>query len=492
MSLYLFNTLSGKKEEFEPAAAHPKEVTLYSCGPTVYLYPHIGNMRSYVLSDLLKRTLRELHGLTVKQVINITDIGHLVGDADDGEDKVAKTAREQGKTAREIADFYTAAFMKDIAAMNVDTVDTTFPRASEYISQQIDLIKKLEADGHTYLTSDGVYFDTATFPAYGKLGNIDLAGLREGARIGVNAEKRNLTDFALWKFSPKAAGTATTAGKREQEWESPWGIGFPGWHIECSAMSLSLLGSPVDIHTGGIDHIPVHHNNEIAQSECATHSAPFVRYWLHNAFITVDSSKMSKSLGNIYTLADLRERHIPALAYRYWLLTASYRTAANFTWESVEAAHTALSKLYRTYAEWQSENATAAKDIRNENESTGASYLSKFAEAMNNDLNSPAALDIVWRMVKDETLPAQTKITLMNQFDAVLGLSIQKESAAFASLGADHIPAHINALVEARNAAKAAKDWAKADALRNEILAAGYDITDTAHGIKLMRSHEKL
>jgi cysteinyl-tRNA synthetase len=297
MEIYLTNTLTGKKELFKPVrkgllsalGIGKTRVGMYHCGPTVYNYAHIGNLRAYVFADTLKR-LMLAHGFRVEQVINITDVGHLVSDGDTGEDKMEKARRLEKKSAWDIAQFYTEAFLKNLADLNINIEGTEFPRATDFIREQVAIVKTLEEKGYTYRTSDGIYFDTSKFPTYGKLGNIDIAGIREGERIGVNQEKLNPTDFALWKFSP-------TNEQREMEWESPWGKGFPGWHIECSAMSKALLGTTFDIHTGGIDHIPVHHNNEIAQSEGST-GEPLARYWLHNAFVNVVGGKMAKSEGN--------------------------------------------------------------------------------------------------------------------------------------------------------------------------------------------------
>ncbi|HYC83523.1 MAG TPA: cysteine--tRNA ligase, partial [Candidatus Paceibacterota bacterium] len=327
----LTNTLTRRKEEFEPIA--PGRVGIYSCGPTVYHYVHIGNLRSFLLSDLARRIF-EYDGYEVRQVINITDVGHLAGDSDEGEDKIEREAKKTGRTAEEIAAFYTEAFFADLKALNIKTESTVFPKASEHIAEQLEIIKVLEAKGHTYRTSDGIYFDTSRFDAYGELARLDTEGLKAGARIEVNPEKRNPADFALWKFSP-------AGGKRQQEWESPWGIGFPGWHIECSAMSMKYLGKHFDIHTGGIDLAFPHHSNERAQSECAT-GQTFANVWLHGEFVNIASEKMSKSLGNVYRLADLEEKGFSPLAYRYWLLTAHYRSLVNFTWEALAGAQTAL------------------------------------------------------------------------------------------------------------------------------------------------------
>lgn len=451
--LYFYNTLSGKIEEFKPL--DPGEVRMYNCGPTVYNYAHIGNLRSYVFADTLRRVL-EYSGLNVKQVINITDVGHLVSDGDEGEDKISLGAQREGKTAFEVAQFYTDAFLDDLERLNIETEGTTFPRATEHIDDQIALIQKLEEKGYTYTTSDGVYFDTSKFPAYGKLGNINLKGLKEGARVEANPEKRNLTDFALWKFSPKEA-------KREMEWKSPWGTGFPGWHIECSAMSMKYLGESFDIHTGGIDHIPTHHQAEIAQSEAATEKQ-YVKYWLHNEHLRVNGQRISKSLGTSILLSELIEKGYSPLAYRYFLLLSHYRTPSNFTWEGLEAAETALKRLRHAVAELR---AVAGEGV------VRTSYTKEFMEALGEDLNTAQALAVVWKLVKDDTVSASDKFTTLQEFDMVLGLDLDKE---------EEIPEEITTLLEAREHARASKDYAESDRLRDQIRELGYMVEDRDSG----------
>ncbi|MDQ5957793.1 MAG: cysteinyl-tRNA synthetase, partial [Patescibacteria group bacterium] len=335
--LFLYNTLTRTKEKFTPL--DPLQVGLYSCGPTVYNYAHIGNMRSYLLSDITRRTL-EQNGYQVKQIINITDVGHLVGDAESGEDKVEQAARASNQTVAEIISQYESAFFSDLASLNIKATETIFPRASQHVAEQIELIKLLEEKDFTYILDDGVYFDTSRYQKYSELGNLNLAGQTTGARIEVNSQKKHPADFALWKFSKSDED-------RLQQWDSPWGVGFPGWHIECSAMSIKYLGEHFDVHTGGEDHIPVHHTNERAQSECAT-GQTFVNYWLHNAFITVDGKKMAKSENNFYTLADLVAEGYSPLAYRYLLLTAHYRSPLNFTFETLASAQKTWQKINLT------------------------------------------------------------------------------------------------------------------------------------------------
>jgi len=441
MDIKLQNTLGNKNEIFKSLKSD--EVSMYHCGPTVYHFVHIGNLRHYLLADILRRTF-EYFGLSVKQVINITDVGHLVGDGDEGEDKVEKTAKATGKTAAEIAEFYENAFHKDLRDFNIRTEDTVFPKASEHIKEQIEIIKILEEKDFTYQTSDGIYFDTSKFKDYGKLGNINLEGLKGGVRVEIG-EKKNPTDFALWKFSGDK--------KRLQEWESPWGIGFPGWHIECSAMSRKYLGQPFDIHTSGIDHIPTHHNNEIAQSEAAF-SVPLANYWLHNEFLSVDGQKMSKSLGNTYTLSDLKKKGIHPLSFRYFLLTSNYRTPTNFTWEAIEGAQNALEKIASEF-----------------NVLEGALHghlLEEFEEAMANDLDTPVALSLLQKATDQETIEKMNK---------VLGLNILELSKQI-----NQIPEEIMDLVKQRETAREKEDWKTSDDLRDKIESKGFRIMDNEFG----------
>lgn len=466
----LTNTMTGKKESFYPTAktlfGRPK-VGMYHCGPTVYNYPHIGNLRAYVFADSLKR-LMLAHGFKVRQVINITDVGHLVSDADTGEDKMDKARAREGKSAKEIADFYTGVFMENLADLNIDTKGTEFPRATNFIKEQIAIVKDLEKKGLTYAIEDGIYFDTAKFPAYGKLGNINLAGLREGERIGTVADKRNPTDFALWKLSPQ------DGKKREQEWQSPWGVGFPGWHIECSAMAMSILGKTIDIHTGGIDHIPVHHNNEIAQSEGFT-GRQFVRLWMHGAFLTTTGEKMAKSSGDFLTLASIKEKGFSPMDYRYFLLGARYSTPMNFTWEALEAARNANRRLTAAVCElpWKDEkNGGRAGKV-------DETYWNRALAAMSDDLDTPKVLALQWEILKDATVsPADKKATIL-KIDSLLGLAKEDDRSTDGTVQ-DEIPADVQALLDERSAARAAKDWKKSDELRDRIAKSGYSVKDEA------------
>jgi len=470
MDIYLHNTYSGKDELFTPI--EKGVVSIYNCGPTVYNYAHIGNMRSYIFADILRRMF-EWNGYTVNQIMNITDVGHLVGDGDTGDDKVEKMARSTGKTATEITFFYTDVFMKDLRALGVNTAHITFPKATEHIPEQIAMIKKLEEKGFTYITSDGVYFDTAKFPDYGKLGNINLAGLEDGARIGENTEKRNPTDFALWKFSGKSFPMSDKEAKRQQEWESPWGVGFPGWHIECSAMSIKYLGDEFDIHTGGIDHIPVHHNNEIAQAVCSGYK--FAHYWMHNAFLNIqtvgEQVKMAKSGENFIRVETLVEQGFDPLAYRYLLLTSHYSTPMEFSFEALTGAETALKRIRRTLQSFQEGLSTTDEHIL-------AQYRQTFTEFVNKDLDTPKALALIWEILKDTSLSDADKKTLILSFDTVLGLSLHIHHET-------EIPLEVQTLILERNTARENKNFALSDTLRAQIEALGFEVLDTADGTKV-------
>jgi cysteinyl-tRNA synthetase len=458
-----WNTLTRQKEEFFPIKE--KVVGMYNCGPTVYDYAHIGNLRSYILADILKRNLAH-NKYKVNQIINITDVGHLVGDGDEGKDKIEEGATKEKKSAIEIADFYTKAFIEDLKRLNIDLENTKFPRASEHIQDQINLIKKLEEKGFAYKTSDGMYFDTAKFKAYGKLGNIDLAHLREGARVTINSQKKNITDFALWKF-------CAPHEKRQQEWPSPWGIGFPGWHIECSAMSMKYLGDTFDIHTGGIDHIPTHHNNEIAQSESST-GKQYVRYWLHNAFVNTENGKMAKSDGNFLRLQSIIDKNINPISYKYWLLTAHYRQPVIFSWEALESADTAFSKIARTYSSFPGLG------------KVNKTYLQKFKDFINDDLDTPQAIALMWEMLKDKNISDKEKRATINEFDKILGLNIKEVSKSIKE-SESNIPANVKKLVSEREKARKNKDWAKSDDLRNSILKEGFEVKDTEKGPEIRK-----
>jgi len=472
MTIKLYNTLTKEKEEFIPIKKG--SVGIYSCGPTVYNHPHIGNIRSYVFADILSRALKYSE-YNVKHVINITDVGHLTSDEDEGEDKLELSARREGKTAQEIAEFYTNEFFENLDALNIDRSKIDFPKATDHIKEQIELIKKLEEKDFTYVTTDGVYFNTAKIKDYGKLAGLDASKLKDGARIEINPEKKNLTDFALWKFP-------IPGEKRQQEWESPWGVGFPGWHIECSAMSMKYLGEHFDIHTGGIDHIPVHHTNEIAQSEGAT-GKPFVNYWMHNGFVNVDGGKMAKSAGNFITLAALKERGFPSLAYRYWLLTADYKKPINFTWEALDGAKIALNKLYDKFASLTPNKKSFIKKVFQKKGHANEEYLGKFKEYMNDDLNTPRALALMWDMLKDTSVsPIDKKETLL-EFDKVFGLDLESAAAAEKAT----IPPNILEIAKRRDDARKSKDWQEADKIRKQIEELGYGVKDVDEGVEIYK-----
>lgn len=464
--LRFHNTLSGEVETFVPIT--PGTARMYNCGPTVYDFQHIGNLRAYVFADTIRRALA-LWGYKVNQVINLTDVGHLVGDGDEGQDKMQVGLEKFGGSVEELVATITDAYLNDLRELGINTDAIAFPRATGYIGEQIALVQALEEKGYTYQIADGVYFDTSRFKEYGKLGRIDLAGLEEGARIGMVEGKRNPADFALWKFSPKE-------GKRLQEWESPWGAGFPGWHLECTAIVFKLLGRQIDIHTGGIDHIPVHHNNEIAQAEAATQKQ-YVRYWMHGDFLTIEGKKISKSLGNTIYLRNIIERGFNPLAFRYLLLTSHYRSQTNFTWTSLEAAQTALTRLYRTFFEELPHSGAPS-----------AAFIAAFTEAIGNDLDTPRAIALMWEMLKDQKVAPQEKHGNLLYADRVLGLGLRdgkKRLADMKSLnvlrGAD-VPADVQALIDARERARAQKDFAASDRLRDELKEKGYALEDGSEG----------
>jgi len=464
-NIYLTNSLSRKKEKF--VALKSPNVGIYSCGPTVYDYTHIGHLRRYVGDDILKRVL-ELNDYKVKHVMNVTDVGHLTSDADTGEDKVEKAAKKLGKSAWDIAKFFEKQFFASTKALNIKKPDIV-SRATEHIPDQIELIKKLEEKGFTYKTDDGIYFDTSKLTDYGKLGG-EKKGIKPGARVDV-AGKKNPTDFALWKFSSKDK-------KRQMEWDSPWGIGFPGWHIECSAMSMKYLGETFDIHTGGIDHLPIHHPNEIAQSETAT-GKPFARFWLHHEFLQVDGRKMSKSLGNLYTIDDVKKKGFDFLSLRYLYLTAHYRDPLNFTWESLGSAQNALNKLRSQVSSAKDQKKRTA--LSPEKQAKLDDYRKKFVAAINDDLNTPQALAVLWKMMKSN-IPSGDKYDLALSFDEVFGLNLSEIVEEKLS-----VPDNIKKLVNEREALRKEKKFKEADKIRKEILDKGYVIKDLPEGPKIKR-----
>lgn len=460
MAIVLKNTATRTKEEFTPLS--PGIVRIYSCGPTVYNYAHIGNLRAYVFADLLRRMF-EFNGYEVKQVVNITDVGHLTSDEDEGEDKIEKGAAREGKSVEEIIEYYSNAFFHDTKELNIEPA-MVYPRASKHIDEQIELIRALESRDFTYQTSDGIYFDTSKFARYGDFAKLDTEGLRAGARVEANLEKRNPTDFALWKFSKEGE-------KRQQEWESPWGIGFPGWHLECSAMAMLYLDTTIDIHTGGIDHIPVHHTNEIAQSECAT-GVTFANYWMHSGHITVDGEKMSKSIGNILLLSDLEEHGIDPLAYRYWLLTAHYNKTVNFTWDAIEGAQKALVKLFDFFLGLPDESAPVDEE-----------YIERFRSYINDDIDTPKGIALLWELLRDTHVSPASKRATMLAFDHVLGLDLAHATHEEIEMSDD-----LKQIIDQREEARKHKDWEFSDTLREKARDLGYEILDTPEGPKVRRA----
>lgn len=456
----IYNTKTKDVEEFAPV--QKEEARIYSCGPTVYHYQHIGNMRAAVFADTLHRTL-QYAGYHVKHVINITDVGHLTSDGDTGEDKLEKGARREGKSVWEVAKFYTYAYFKDITSLNVHMDEYLFPRATDHIQEQIDLVKKLEEKGYAYRISDGIYFDTSKFDRYGEFAHLDIEGLKSGARVEENVEKRNITDFALWKFSPKDE-------QRQMEWDSPWGKGFPGWHIECSAMSMKYLGETFDIHTGGIEHIPVHHTNEIAQSECAT-GVPFAHYWMHNNHLLDSTGKMSKSSGEFLTLSSLVEKGYDPLTFRYFLMSANYRKELLFSYDALDAAAVAYGKL----AQFCKDNATKGGTVHE-------TYKEEFTAAIYDDLNTSKALAVIWTMLRDDLVTAADLYATLVDFDRVLGLGlgkIRKEEVILSD--------EMRALLDARERARKEKNFVESDRLREEIEKHGYVVKDTKDGQTLSK-----
>ena len=463
--LRIYNTLTRQKEDFTPI--HEGKAYMYSCGPTVYNYAHIGNLRTYIFMDLFRRTLR-YDGYKLKGVMNITDVGHLLSDGDTGEDKMQKASREQKKSPWEIAAYYTDVFFTDLKKLNIGKPEI-IAKATDHIQEMIDYVQKLVEKGYGYEIDDGIYFDIGKFPGYGKLSRLNLEEQQAGARVEVNSQKRHPADFALWKKAEP---------EHIMQWPSPWGMGYPGWHIECSAMSLKYLGMPFDIHTGGVDHIPVHHENEIAQNEALT-GKKSVNYWVHGEFMLVNNGKMSKSLGNTYRISDLEERGYKALDFRYFCLNTHYRKKLNFTFEGLDAAKAAYARLLAQV--YKHKTAKASGDT-----ALAEKYLEQFRQAIDDDLNVPLALGILWTMMKET--PSKELYTAALEFDKVLGLDLDKAEAPKEEEQKTDAPQEVIALCEERKAAKAAKDWAKADKLRADIAAMGYTVVDTKEGYKVTKA----
>ena len=467
MNLTFYNTLTHKKEEFKPI--DEKLVKMYSCGPTVYSYAHIGNFRTYIFMDTLRRVLK-YNGYKLKHVMNITDVGHLESDADEGEDKMEKAARKENKNPYEIANYYMNIFLEDMEKLHIDRPEI-ITKATDNIPQMIEYVKDIIKNGYAYETSKGIYFDISKLDKYPVLSNRELDDQIAGARVEVDPEKRNPYDFALWIKAPE---------NHIMKWESPWGLSYPGWHLECSAMGRRFLGEEFDIHTGGIDHIPTHHENEIAQAKGATGKIP-AKVWMHCEYLQVDGGKMSKSLGNTYTVSYLQEKGIHPLAFKLFCFTAHYRNKLNFTFDGAYGAQKALERLYDSYIKHLNGNEVVEDSKINE-------YKEKFMDYINDDMNMTGAMSVVWEVARNEK-KSKKLAELLLDFDKVLGLDIKNspkylnEFSKNKNISLEDIPDEIKKLIEERNDARLNKDWAKSDELRKVIASKGYSIKDTKEGI---------
>ncbi len=459
MDIYFYNTLTKGKEKFIPI--DKTEVKIYSCGPTVYKDATIGNMRTNIFQDVLRRVLR-YNGYGIKHVMNITDVGHLVSDGDEGEDKMLKSAREEHKTPLEIAEHYTKLFFEDLESLNIETPEVIC-KATEHIKEMLAYVEELMEKGYAYETSTAIYFDISKLDKYPVLSNLNLEEQKAGARVDVDKEKRNPYDFALWIKAPE---------NHLMKWDSPWGPSYPGWHIECSAMGRKYLGEQFDIHTGGIDLIPTHHENEIAQSKGACGKIP-AKYWMHGEYLLIDGGKMSKSLGNVYLIRDLIEKGYDPIVYKLFSYSCHYRNKLNFTWEGIEATSKSLERLKSGYRNHLEGNDEVSDEII-------AEYEEKFHKAINDDLNMPAAMGVVWEVVRNEKKSPKLA-NLLLKFDTVLGLKINEETTKEQKM----IPEEILKLVQERKIARENKDWAKSDELRNLIRSKGYEIKDTKEGTQI-------
>lgn len=458
MELKLYNTLTRKKEIFK--SIEENKVKIYSCGPTVYYYAHIGNLRTYLFMDNLRRVLK-YNGYDLLHVMNITDVGHLESDADDGEDKMAKAARRENKDPYEIAEFYTEKFMIDLDKLNISKPEIIC-KATDHIKDMEEYVKKIIENGYAYETDDTIYFDTSKLDKYGVLSNIKIDEQKAGARVEFDNKKRNVTDFALWIKAPE---------KHIMKWDTFWGKCYPGWHIECSAMGRKYLGEHFDIHTGGIDHIPIHHENEIAQSKGYSGQIP-ANWWMHCEFLLIDGGKMSKSLNNVYTISDLEAKGYSAMDYRMFNYTSHYRNKLNFTWESLDAAKVALSRLKESYKK----HANGTDDV---SDAVIAEYKKQFNEAINDDLNMPQAMSVVWEALRNQN-KSKKIAELILDFDRVLGLKIDKEENI-------ELSDEIKTLVEERKKAREIKDWAKSDEIRDILNEKGYIVKDSKDGMQILK-----
>lgn len=466
MDLILYNTLTKNKEKFNPLEKNV--VKLYSCGPTVYSFAHIGNFRTYIFMDTLRRTLK-YNGYELKHVMNITDVGHLESDSDEGEDKMEKAAKKENKDPYEIAQFYMNAFLKDVEKLNIDKPEI-ITRATDNIEEMIEYVKDILKNGYAYETSKGIYFDISKLDKYPVLSNRKIDEQIAGARVEVDPEKRNPYDFAIWIKAPE---------NHIMKWQSPWGLSYPGWHLECSAMSRRFLGEEFDIHTGGVDHIPTHHENEIAQAKGATGKIP-AKTWMHCEFLLVDGGKMSKSLGNVYTISQLEEKGITPLAYKLFCFTAHYRTKLNFTFEGVNSAQKALERLYDSYLKHKNCN-----DYVDEVEIE--KYRQTFLSYINDDLNMPAAMSVVWEVARNSK-KSNKYANLLLEFDKVLGLDLVNAEEHISKMEEEEIPEEIKQLIKERKEARDNKDWEKSDKIRDIIIQKGYSIKDTKEGIIVKRN----
>ncbi len=459
MKIFFYNTLTKTKEEFKPLEGN--KVKIYTCGPTVYKDASIGNMKSYIFMDTLRRTLK-YNGYTLKHAMNITDVGHLVSDGDDGEDKMVKAAEEEKKTPIEIAKLYTEKFLKDFDRLNIDRPEIIC-KATDHIKEMEEFVQKLLDNGYAYETSTAIYFDVSKLDTYGLLSGIDLRNQKAGARVEIDEEKRNPYDFALWIKAPE---------NHIMKWESPWGLCYPGWHIECSTMSNKYLGKVFDIHTGGIDLVPTHHENEIAQSKGCTGEIP-ARFWMHCEFLLINGGKMSKSLGNVYLVQDIIDKGYDPLAFKMMCFTSHYRNKLNFTWDALKNNQNSLNRLREGYKKHSEGNSKIDESIIQE-------YKTKFQKAINDDLNMPVAMSVVWDVVKSSNKSKQLADLLLD-FDRVLGVDIQKENEQ-KNL---EIPDEINQLLEKRKQARENKDWSLSDQIRDELKEKGYIVKDTKEGMQI-------
>ena len=461
MDIYFYNTLTRKKELFKPI--DEREIRMYSCGPTVYKDATIGNMRTNIFQDVLRRVLK-YNGYKLKHAMNITDVGHLVSDGDEGEDKMLKTAREENKSPLEIAQYYTKLFFEDLKLLNIETPEIVC-KATEHIKEMLEYVEKLVNNGYAYETSTAIYFDISKLDKYPILSNLNLEEQKAGARVDIDSEKRSPYDFALWIKAPE---------NHLMKWDSPWGPSYPGWHIECSAMGQKYLGEQFDIHTGGIDLIPTHHENEIAQSKGACGKIP-ANYWMHGEYLLIDGGKMSKSLGNVYLVKDFVKRGYDPIVYKLFSYSCHYRNKLNFTWEGIEAASKSLERLKKGYIVHLNGKDEVDEDVINE-------YEERFHKAINDDLNMPAAMGVVWEVVRQDK-KSDKFAKLLLKFDTVLGLKIDEEC----NKPKEELPEEILELIEERKKARENKEWNKSDELRDIIKEKGYEIKDTKDGMEVKK-----